>query len=292
VILIEEVLSQERLAALYRACDVLVHPYRGEGFAMPVLEAMACGLPVIATAGGPTDEFCPPQAGWRIRSSRVEFTSERVDGLSTAGRPWVLEPDVGHLAQLMRTAVGERERLAGRRAAARGAAERLGWDEVAARYRARLLALAAGAGAPAPAGGFEFEDAAAPRVLASPAWRGEDRLGELLAQWTRLTSPDDGACLYLLADPRVDGQPAELERRVLETGVALEGAGDVTVLIEPLAEGRHQRLHASVDAYVPLHRACEGHLRMARAAGTAVLALEDEALARFLAGARTALPTA
>ncbi len=59
--LIEDELSDDELAALYRACDVLVHPYRGEGFAMPVLEAMACGLPVIVTGGGPTDEFCPPR---------------------------------------------------------------------------------------------------------------------------------------------------------------------------------------------------------------------------------------
>jgi glycosyltransferase involved in cell wall biosynthesis len=33
-ILIGDELSDEDLAALYRSCDVLVHPYRGEGFAM------------------------------------------------------------------------------------------------------------------------------------------------------------------------------------------------------------------------------------------------------------------
>ena len=32
---------------LYRACHVYVHPYRGEGFGLPILEAQACGLPVI-----------------------------------------------------------------------------------------------------------------------------------------------------------------------------------------------------------------------------------------------------
>ncbi len=64
-------LADDEVAALYRACDVLVHPYRGEGFAMPVLEAMACGRPAIVTAGGPTDEFCPPEAGWRIPSQRA-----------------------------------------------------------------------------------------------------------------------------------------------------------------------------------------------------------------------------
>jgi glycosyltransferase involved in cell wall biosynthesis len=85
--LIDADLTTEDIAAVYRACDVLVHPYRSEGFAMPVLEAMACGQPVITTEGGPTDEFCPPEAGWRIRSRRVRFPDERVDTLPTAGRP-------------------------------------------------------------------------------------------------------------------------------------------------------------------------------------------------------------
>ena len=49
--LLDDELDDDEVAALYRACDVLVHPYRGEGFAMPVLEAMACGLPVITTGG-------------------------------------------------------------------------------------------------------------------------------------------------------------------------------------------------------------------------------------------------
>src|SRR5262249_8574156 len=72
VVSLTEALDRAGLAALSRSCDALVHPYRGEGFGMPVLEAMACGLPVVVTGGGPTDEFCPPGAGWRIASSRIE----------------------------------------------------------------------------------------------------------------------------------------------------------------------------------------------------------------------------
>jgi hypothetical protein len=57
-------------------------------------------LPVIHTAGGPTDEFCPPEAGWRIRSHRRPLPGGRVDRFQTAGEPWMLEPDIAHLAEL------------------------------------------------------------------------------------------------------------------------------------------------------------------------------------------------
>src|SRR5205085_9041995 len=99
VLHLTEELDDDAMAALYRSCDVLVHPYRGEGFAMPVLEAMASGLPVVVTAGGPTDEFCPPDAGWRIAATRRPLPGGRVDQWETAAEPWMLEPDAAHLVR-------------------------------------------------------------------------------------------------------------------------------------------------------------------------------------------------
>ena len=70
IIYLNEELPPDALPGLYAACDCLVLPYRGEGFGLPVLEAMACGRPVIVTAGGATDDFVRDDFSWRISASR------------------------------------------------------------------------------------------------------------------------------------------------------------------------------------------------------------------------------
>lgn len=42
-------LEDERLIDLYCACDAFLAPSKAEGFGLPVVEAMACGIPVIAS---------------------------------------------------------------------------------------------------------------------------------------------------------------------------------------------------------------------------------------------------
>jgi glycosyltransferase involved in cell wall biosynthesis len=162
----------------------------------------------------------------------------------------------------------------------------------------RLLALVARPPLAADAAAAKprtLDEDVALRVLATPAWRSSsttpERLPELLAQWCAATSSATSACLYLLADPAVDGTPEELEARVLGAaargGAALEDAGDINLMMEPFTVERDAGLHAAADVYVPLHAACAGQERLARAAGSAVVTLDGDGLARRLAGVAT-----
>lgn len=47
-IVVPGLIAMDDLLALYRLADALVFPSTGEGFGLPALEAMACGLPVLA----------------------------------------------------------------------------------------------------------------------------------------------------------------------------------------------------------------------------------------------------
>lgn len=58
-------LPEEAMAKLYRASDVLLAPSKGEGFGIPVIEAQACGRPVIVS-----DFTAQPELvgdGWLVR---------------------------------------------------------------------------------------------------------------------------------------------------------------------------------------------------------------------------------
>ncbi len=94
-----DALSVQELADIYQAADVYVAPYRAEGFNLPVLEAVACGLPVICTQGGSTDEFTSDEFASRITSREIEGPGGR----------WFLEPDPRHLMELVSKVAADRD---------------------------------------------------------------------------------------------------------------------------------------------------------------------------------------
>jgi glycosyltransferase involved in cell wall biosynthesis len=101
IIYLNDNLTAEQIAGIYKSCDCLVYPYRGEGFALPVLEAMACGLPVLVTKGGATDDFVTNAYGWLIPSHKKSL-GFHLCGYTLAKEGWLLEPDAEALIMQMR----------------------------------------------------------------------------------------------------------------------------------------------------------------------------------------------
>ena len=60
VVVFEDDWTEGQIAGLYQACDAFVAPSRGEGFGLPLAEAMLFGLPVVASDWGGHRDFCSP----------------------------------------------------------------------------------------------------------------------------------------------------------------------------------------------------------------------------------------
>jgi glycosyltransferase involved in cell wall biosynthesis len=144
---IDRALDERGLAGLYAACDCLAHPYRGEGFALPVVEAMACGLPAVVTGAGPALDYASEATAFLVPARRREFPECKVDELETVGRPWMWEPDLDALVALLRKAASDPGATRAKGAAAsRWVHQRFTWAHSADVVEARLRALAWAAG--------------------------------------------------------------------------------------------------------------------------------------------------
>ena len=92
--------TTEQIANLYKSCNVLVHPYRGEGFGMHICEAMACGtIPLVSDKGATddfvTDSFSKINVDKKIVDLTKIFAGKPGDSFSNMGaHAWVNEPCV------------------------------------------------------------------------------------------------------------------------------------------------------------------------------------------------------
>jgi glycosyltransferase involved in cell wall biosynthesis/predicted Zn-dependent protease len=136
-------ITQKDLPGLYTACHCLVHPYRGEGFGLPIAEAMACGLAPIVTGYGAALDFCPPECAWLIPAKIVKQPIKQIGDLETVDFPWFAEPDLEMLATLMRHAATHPQEAADLGMyASRFIQNNFTWKHAADRADERLRAIA------------------------------------------------------------------------------------------------------------------------------------------------------
>jgi glycosyltransferase involved in cell wall biosynthesis len=138
IVYLDQYLTTGQLASLYTACDCFVAPYRGEGFGLPVLEAMACGLAPIVPQGGATDDFVTAQDAFLLPSVVRECDFPwRLRGIPTE-----LQVDLGVLRKTMRQAFEDRELTNVKGAiGSERVRKHFTWRRTAAQMRERLAAI-------------------------------------------------------------------------------------------------------------------------------------------------------
>ncbi|HEX4228023.1 MAG TPA: glycosyltransferase [Bryobacteraceae bacterium] len=96
---LNQVIPTYQLGSLYRSADCFVLATRGEGWGLPVIEAMACGLPVIATNWSAHCDFMNEGNAYPLEVERLVPAEARCPYY--AGFNWA-EPSYVHLRRLMR----------------------------------------------------------------------------------------------------------------------------------------------------------------------------------------------
>lgn len=139
VLMLNPEFSGYQMGSMYRSADAFVLPTRGEGWGMPVLEAMACGLPVIATRwSGPAD-FLHEGVGFPLEPGRLVPAEARCPYY--AGFDWA-DPDVDQLRSLMRQVADDPAAARSKGlAAAAEVASRWTWEHTAAKIKQRLAEI-------------------------------------------------------------------------------------------------------------------------------------------------------
>lgn len=122
-------ISNEAMAAWFCSLDLLSACSYGEGFGMPVLEAQACGVPVVVTDFSGTGELC--FSGWRVQGKK-----HWVNGHHS----WWRRPEVEDIAAAYEEAwEAARGRIAGLAPGAREKALAYDADAVTEKYWAPVL---------------------------------------------------------------------------------------------------------------------------------------------------------
>ena len=121
---IGKTVTAEKMAHFYQAADILLAPYHAEGFNLPVIEAAACGLPVICSKNGPTDETTIDAFALKIPSKKV---ASQVKGW---GGYWLIPDQEVLIAQMGKAVTDSTYLCNGRKAASKHMIKNYTWTKI------------------------------------------------------------------------------------------------------------------------------------------------------------------
>ena len=138
VTVLDAVLGREETLATIAACDAVVSLHRSEGLGLLVAEAMALGVPVVATDYSGTTDLLSVSTGWPVDARLVPVGPGQYP--FHEGQVWA-DPDLDHAAWQMRRVVLDREEVRRRAARARLLVAASTTDAAGRRMASRLQAI-------------------------------------------------------------------------------------------------------------------------------------------------------
>ncbi|MEI7857934.1 MAG: glycosyltransferase [Methanomicrobiales archaeon] len=76
---VTQIRDPEKVARYYQAADLYIHPARAETFPTTILEALACGIPVVASAvGGIPEQIVEGKTGFLVPVGDAQLMAKRI----------------------------------------------------------------------------------------------------------------------------------------------------------------------------------------------------------------------
>lgn len=110
ILFVGDILSNNRLPNLYTSSDCFILASRGEGFGLPIAEAMSCGIPCILPNNSAYLDFVNNTNSWLINTNGFE-NYNLLDNNVLYKDSMSPKIDVNHLRKLMRYAYNNREEV-------------------------------------------------------------------------------------------------------------------------------------------------------------------------------------
>lgn len=106
ILCVSPLASIQQVASLMTSCDAAVFPSRAEGWGLPIIEAMACGLPTIVTHYSAPTSYANTDNAYLLNYKLVDIKQPYFKSNDSNYGQWA-EPDRDHLISLMEEIISD-----------------------------------------------------------------------------------------------------------------------------------------------------------------------------------------